>query len=266
MTTLTASEARANLYRLIECGDADIANVKSEIEKHVELTGSPRGKHLLANWDAELPKFFKVFPRDYERMLECFRKVEEQGLSGDEAAMAAFGQLLFQIRQRLWLLAWAIEDQALIAYRDIPVRFVAAGTQEGAGEVDVCAAMAFSLYAVHLARHELAIDTFLRIGLQLAAHIDIQRGVAVSEQRAGIAAQLGGAVFLEDKLTLFLAGAKQQLARVQAELALHARLLDHRLGGFIGKHLAAGEQWQQGKAKRAAETHRGTPEKCAHVT
>ena len=83
-----------NLYRLIECGDADIANVKSEIEKHVGLTGSPRGKHILANWDAELPKFFKVFPRDYERMLECFRKVEEQGLSGDEAAMAAFEENL----------------------------------------------------------------------------------------------------------------------------------------------------------------------------
>jgi glutamate synthase (ferredoxin) len=83
-----------NLYRLIECGDADIANVKSEIEKHVELTGSPRGKHILANWNAELPKFFKVFPRDYERMLECFRKVEEQGLSGDEAAMAAFEENL----------------------------------------------------------------------------------------------------------------------------------------------------------------------------
>ena len=83
-----------NLYRLIECGDSDIANVKAEIEKHVELTGSARGKFLLDHWDAELPKFFKVFPRDYERMLECFRKVEEQGLSGDEAAMAAFEENL----------------------------------------------------------------------------------------------------------------------------------------------------------------------------
>ena len=79
-----------NLYRLIECVDADIATVKAEIEKHVELTGSARGKAILSDWNAELPKFFKVFPRDYERMLECFRKVEEQGLSGDEAAMAAF--------------------------------------------------------------------------------------------------------------------------------------------------------------------------------
>ena len=83
-----------NLYRLIECGDADIANVKAEIEKHVALTGSARGKFLLENWNAELPKFFKIFPRDYERMLECFRKVEEQGLSGDEAAMAAFEENL----------------------------------------------------------------------------------------------------------------------------------------------------------------------------
>jgi glutamate synthase (ferredoxin) len=83
-----------NLYRLIECGDADIANVKAEIEKHVTLTGSARGKSLLENWNAELPKFFKVFPRDYERMLECFRKVEEQGLTGDEAAMAAFEENL----------------------------------------------------------------------------------------------------------------------------------------------------------------------------
>ena len=79
-----------NLYRVIETTDSDIANLKSEIEKHVTLTGSARGKAILENWDAELPRFFKVFPRDYERMLECFRKVEEQGLSGDEAAMAAF--------------------------------------------------------------------------------------------------------------------------------------------------------------------------------
>jgi glutamate synthase (ferredoxin) len=83
-----------NLYRLIECGDEDIALVKAEIEKHVALTSSERGRSILANWDAVLPKFFKVLPRDYERMLACFRKVEEQGLSGDEAAMAAFEENL----------------------------------------------------------------------------------------------------------------------------------------------------------------------------
>jgi glutamate synthase (ferredoxin) len=83
-----------NLYRLIECSDADIATVKGVIEKHVGYTGSPRGKFLLENWNAELPKFFKVLPRDYERMLEAFKRVEEQGLTGDEAAMAAFEENL----------------------------------------------------------------------------------------------------------------------------------------------------------------------------
>ncbi|MEX1049218.1 MAG: glutamate synthase large subunit [Akkermansiaceae bacterium] len=83
-----------NLYRLIECSDTDIGIVKSAVEKHVALTESPRGKWLLENWDAELPKFFKVLPRDYERMLEAFKKVEEQGLTGDKAAMAAFEENL----------------------------------------------------------------------------------------------------------------------------------------------------------------------------
>ena len=83
-----------NLYRLVECADEDIALVKTEITRHHELTGSQRAAWLLAHWDRELPKFFKVMPRDYERMLECFRKVEQQGLTGEEAAMAAFEENL----------------------------------------------------------------------------------------------------------------------------------------------------------------------------
>ena len=83
-----------NLYHLIECNDSEIAEVKSRIQKHVEYTRSQKGQSILENWDADLPKFIKVMPRDYERMLNCFKAVEEQGLSGDEAAMAAFEQNL----------------------------------------------------------------------------------------------------------------------------------------------------------------------------
>ncbi len=79
-----------NLYRLIEMEDSEIAHVKEKIQKHVEFTESARGQFILDNWESELPKFYKVLPRDYERMLDAFKKVEEQGLSGDEAAMAAF--------------------------------------------------------------------------------------------------------------------------------------------------------------------------------
>lgn len=88
------NKSMVNLYPLVECDDEDQANLKSTIEKHVAYTGSNRGKEILENWETSVSKFHKVFPRDYERMLECFRKVEEQGLSGDEAAMAAFEQNL----------------------------------------------------------------------------------------------------------------------------------------------------------------------------
>jgi glutamate synthase domain-containing protein 3 len=39
------------------------------IEKHVETTGSPRGKWVLENWLQMLPRFVKVFPHEYKRVL-----------------------------------------------------------------------------------------------------------------------------------------------------------------------------------------------------
>lgn len=86
--------AMVNLYKLVECDDSDIAHVKARIEAHVAATGSTRGQFILDNWDTELPKFHKVMPRDYERMLNCIKKVEEEGLSGDDALMAAFEENL----------------------------------------------------------------------------------------------------------------------------------------------------------------------------
>ncbi|GHB99681.1 glutamate synthase large subunit [Cerasicoccus arenae] len=83
-----------NVYELIECTDEEISEVQTQIEKHVEYTGSTRGKEILDGWSDLRSKFVKVMPRDYERMLNCFKKVEEQGLTGDEAAMAAFTENL----------------------------------------------------------------------------------------------------------------------------------------------------------------------------
>jgi glutamate synthase (ferredoxin) len=37
-----------------------------------------------------LPKFVKVMPKDYRRMLECIDRAEKAGLTGDEAIMRAF--------------------------------------------------------------------------------------------------------------------------------------------------------------------------------
>ena len=35
----------------------------------MEATGSPRGKWILENWLEMLPKFVKVFPHEYKRVL-----------------------------------------------------------------------------------------------------------------------------------------------------------------------------------------------------
>ncbi|MFP6879520.1 MAG: hypothetical protein VCA34_01130, partial [Roseibacillus sp.] len=79
-----------NLYPLIECGDCEIAEVKSLIEKHVTFTDSVRGRNLLADWDKILPLFFKVLPADYERVLNAVKRAEESGLEGDAVILAAF--------------------------------------------------------------------------------------------------------------------------------------------------------------------------------
>ena len=79
-----------NLYPLIECGDCEIAEVKSLIEKHVTFTDSARGRNLLADWDKILPLFFKVLPADYERVLNAVKRAEESGLEGDAVILAAF--------------------------------------------------------------------------------------------------------------------------------------------------------------------------------
>ena len=47
--------------------DADL--LYRMISSHVEATGSPRGKWVLENWESMLPKFIKVFPQEYRKVL-----------------------------------------------------------------------------------------------------------------------------------------------------------------------------------------------------
>jgi glutamate synthase (ferredoxin) len=45
---------------------------------------------ILENWQAMIPKFVKVMPKDYKRVLQSMKKVQDSGLTGDQAIMAAF--------------------------------------------------------------------------------------------------------------------------------------------------------------------------------
>ena len=72
----------------------DIAELRSMIERHVQHTNSALGQRVLDQWDAVLPRFVKVMPRDYRKMLNAFKRVEERGLTGDEAALVAFREAM----------------------------------------------------------------------------------------------------------------------------------------------------------------------------
>ncbi|BET65852.1 glutamate synthase large subunit [Opitutales bacterium ASA1] len=68
----------------------EAATLRALIEKHVALTESAKGRSVLDAWESMLPKFVKVMPKDYKRMLANIARAHEQGLTGDEAIMNAF--------------------------------------------------------------------------------------------------------------------------------------------------------------------------------
>jgi glutamate synthase domain-containing protein 3 len=53
----------------------DLRTVQNLIEKHVEATASPRGQWILENWGEMIPKFVKIFPHEYKRVLGVPRYV-----------------------------------------------------------------------------------------------------------------------------------------------------------------------------------------------
>ena len=68
----------------------EIIEVRRMIEQHVQHTGSELGRRVLDNWNANVPKFVKIAPRDYTRMINAIKRVTDSGLSGEEAVMVAF--------------------------------------------------------------------------------------------------------------------------------------------------------------------------------
>ena len=69
---------------------AEIAAVRAMIENHLAYTKSSRARQILDAWDQMVPRFVKVIPKDYKRVLACIERAHGQGLTGDEAIMAAF--------------------------------------------------------------------------------------------------------------------------------------------------------------------------------
>ncbi len=52
---------------------ADVAEVRGLLERHRDLTGSPRAAWILEHWADAQPRFIKVFPHEYKRVLDVPR-------------------------------------------------------------------------------------------------------------------------------------------------------------------------------------------------
>ena len=68
----------------------DRQELRNLIEAHVKATGSELGKKILDNFAYYLPHFKKLIPDEYKRMLTLSAKLEEKGLTGEQAQMEAF--------------------------------------------------------------------------------------------------------------------------------------------------------------------------------
>jgi glutamate synthase domain-containing protein 3 len=71
---------------LEDLDSGDVEYLRSQIEKHVELTGSARGRAILDGWAQEQSRFVKVMPTDYKRAMLELRKLQEK--EQDEARRA----------------------------------------------------------------------------------------------------------------------------------------------------------------------------------
>jgi glutamate synthase (ferredoxin) len=68
----------------------EIADLRELIQKHVDYTQSQKGMKVIAAWKEVVPKFVKVMPKDYKRVLQAIAEAIASGLSGDDALIAAF--------------------------------------------------------------------------------------------------------------------------------------------------------------------------------
>ena len=70
--------------------EGDIEALRGLIQAHAEATGSPKAGRILANFGAWLPKFKKILPHDYDRMLRTIAWYEAQGMGRVQAETEAF--------------------------------------------------------------------------------------------------------------------------------------------------------------------------------
>jgi glutamate synthase (ferredoxin) len=68
----------------------EIALIRGMVERHAEATRSAHARAILEGWQKWVPRFVRVVPHDYRRVIEAQARMREKGLAAEEAEMAAF--------------------------------------------------------------------------------------------------------------------------------------------------------------------------------
>ena len=86
-----ARRCNMEMVSLAKLEDAEeIALVHGMIARHAQYTGSKRAEEILAGWSQWVPYLVRVMPNDYRRVLDAQKKMRDNGMSQEEAEMAAF--------------------------------------------------------------------------------------------------------------------------------------------------------------------------------
>ena len=83
--------AAVDLEPVIEPRDVEL--VQTLVERHFELTGSKRAKSILDNWPEMLPRFIKVFPHEFKRVLGITR-TRQQYIPGQPVVVPELAEAL----------------------------------------------------------------------------------------------------------------------------------------------------------------------------
>jgi glutamate synthase (NADPH) large chain len=89
-STRRCNGTSVDLETVVDHADAD--GLRELIERHAELTGSRRAKMILGNWAEVLPRFVKVFPHEYKRVLGVAANASVVAVPNQQSALIGQAQ------------------------------------------------------------------------------------------------------------------------------------------------------------------------------
>ena len=87
-----ASKCNMGLVGFDEISEWDATELRGLIEEHAHRTGSPVARRVLDDWSNTLPKFVKVMPHDYKRVLAEMAGSENGHVDHDEHPVSTTGE------------------------------------------------------------------------------------------------------------------------------------------------------------------------------